>query len=136
MTKTETLQILAVLKAAYPSSYKSMTKEEARGTVAVWYTQLSTVPADLVLLALQKCIAECKFPPSVCEVRQQLSAMQSEAYFMLRALGAELMSEKEKKKLERICDCAVAPEMTLDMLSIAPLSQDLLTDGSETEWGE
>lgn len=134
MTKTETLQILAVLKAAYPNSYKSMTKEEARGTVAVWYTQLSTVPADLVLLALQKCISECKFPPSVCEVREQLRAMQSEADWMLRSNAAELLSEEAKMKFQRICDCAVAPEMTLDMLSAAPLSQELLSSG--TDWSD
>ena len=41
MTKKEALQILAILKAAYPSSYNGMTKEEATGTVAVWCMQFA-----------------------------------------------------------------------------------------------
>ena len=33
MTKKEALQVLAILKAAYPANYNGMTKEEATGTV-------------------------------------------------------------------------------------------------------
>ena len=40
MTKKEALQILAILKAAYPSSYNGMTKEEAK----LWYQFLCRYP--------------------------------------------------------------------------------------------
>ena len=33
MTREETVKILAILKAAYPNSYKGMTKEEANATI-------------------------------------------------------------------------------------------------------
>jgi len=36
MTKKEAATILAILKAAYPNSYKGMTQEEAMGTVSVF----------------------------------------------------------------------------------------------------
>ena len=36
MTRDETTKVLALLKAAYPNSYKGMTKEEAMGTISIW----------------------------------------------------------------------------------------------------
>ena len=50
MTKKEAATILAILKAAYPNSYKNMTHEEAMGTISVWAIQFAGMPADIVLI--------------------------------------------------------------------------------------
>lgn len=41
MTRDETLKILSVLKAAYPASYKGLSKDEANGIVNLWATVFS-----------------------------------------------------------------------------------------------
>ena len=80
MTKKEAVQILAILKAAYPASYNGMTKEEASGTVAVWAMQFDTMPVEIVLMAIHKAIATNKFPPTVAEVKEKIKAIHWEAY--------------------------------------------------------
>ncbi len=80
MTKKEALQILAILKAAYPSSYNGMTKEEATGTVAVWCMQFADMPAEIVMMAIHKLISTNKFPPSISEVKAKIQKIHWEAY--------------------------------------------------------
>lgn len=102
MTKKEALQILAILKAAYPSSYNGMTKEEATGTVAVWCMQFSDIPAEIVMMAIHKLIATNKFPPSISEVKGKISSIHHEAADMLYTTFGEFLSDDERKQYEQI----------------------------------
>ena len=105
MTKKEAVQILAILKAAYPASYNGMTKEEANGTVSVWCLQFSNMPVDIVMMAIQKLISTNKFPPTVAEVKQKIQAIHWEAYEMISSSSFEgLLSDKAKEKYQRIYD--------------------------------
>lgn len=69
MTKQETTQILAVLKAAYPAFYKDQTQEELSGAVNIWHGMLSDLSCELITKAIQRIIATNKFAPSIAEVR-------------------------------------------------------------------
>lgn len=80
MTREETIKILAILKAAYPNSYKNMTKEEASGTVTVWTMQFANIPAEVVMLAINKLISTSPFPPAICEVKEKLGGLYWEAW--------------------------------------------------------
>lgn len=102
MTKKEALQILAILKAAYPSSYNGMTKEEATGTVAVWCMQFADTPAEIVMMAIHKLISTNKFPPSISEVKGKISSIHHEAAEMLYSNLGEFISDKERKQYEQI----------------------------------
>lgn len=79
MTQKEAAQILAILKAAYPQFYKDMTKKDAIGTVNVWAVQFAKMPADIVLLAVNKCISTSSFPPSPSEVKKKFQSLYWEA---------------------------------------------------------
>lgn len=83
MTRDEAIKILAVLKAAYPNSYKGMTKDEANGVVNVWATQFVSFPYLVVSLAINKLISTNTFPPSISEVKDKIQALHSEARSML-----------------------------------------------------
>lgn len=83
MTREETIKVLAILKAAYPNSYRNMTKEEANGTVAVWAMQFADVPAEVVLIAINKLISTSPFPPAICEVKKKIGGMYWEAWHIL-----------------------------------------------------
>ena len=88
MNTKETTQILAILKAAYPNSYKNMTPKEASGTISVWAAQFSDMPVNIVLMAVQKHIGRATFPPSVFEVKKGIQEIHWEAY--------EIVSEIEQ----------------------------------------
>ena len=87
MTREETTKILAILKAAYPNSYKNMSQKEAMGTVAVWHMQFADMPPDIVMMAVQKCISTSTFTPSISEVKKKISSICWEAQ--------ELMTEND-----------------------------------------
>lgn len=105
MTKEETLRVLAILKAAYPSSYNGMSKREAAGTVTVWAVQFADISVDVVLMAVQKLIATNKFPPSISEVKNKLSSLAWEAQERLRpSIGVEELPPDIKKVYQHIYD--------------------------------
>ncbi len=83
MTREETTKILAILKAAYPNSYKNMSQKEALGTVAVWHMQFADMPPDIVMMAVQKCISTSTFTPSISEVKKKISSLCWEAYDLM-----------------------------------------------------
>lgn len=103
MTKDETLRVLAILKAAYPSSYNGMTKREANGTVAVWCMQFADVPVDIVLMAVQKLISTNKFPPAISEVKGKIESIHWEAYETLFTFGGKnRLPEEARNQYQRI----------------------------------
>lgn len=79
MTQKEATQILAILKAAYPNSYRGMTKDEAIGTVNVWATQFIDMPVNVVMIAVNKLISTNTFPPSIGEVKEKIRSLYFEA---------------------------------------------------------
>lgn len=84
MTREETIKVLAILKAAYPNSYKGMTREEAQGTVSVWAMQFTAFPVEVVLLAINKIIASSTFPPTISEVKEKMRGMYWELWGILK----------------------------------------------------
>lgn len=102
MTKKEAMQILAILKAAYPASYNGMTREEANGTATVWCMQFSDMPVEIVLMAVHKAIATNKFPPSISEVKEKLKLIHWEAYDMAWGNLGVSLPEQTRKHYQRI----------------------------------
>lgn len=109
MQKNEAMQVLAILKAAYPNSYRNITPEDAKATATVWAMQFADISVDVVLLAVNKCISTSQFPPAISEVRDKLSAVSWEAAEMLaeeqREVAAGLppsLTSAKRQMLERI----------------------------------
>ena len=103
MNKKETVQILAILKAAYPNFYKDMTTEEAQGTISVWALQFADMPADIVLMALNKAISTSKFPPTIAEIKEKMKSIYWEAYDKINPMfDNSPLSEEEEKMYSRI----------------------------------
>lgn len=85
MTDKEAVQVLAILKAAYPNSYRGMSKDEAKATAMVWAVQFANIPVQVVLIAVNKLIASSPFPPAICEVKNKLGSLYWEAKDMLES---------------------------------------------------
>ena len=103
MNKKEAVQILAILKAAYPSSYNGMTKEEATGTVSVWAMQFEDMPVGIVMMAIHKLISSSKFPPSVAEVKEKIKSIHWEAYDAI-TVKKDYLPEETLRKCQMIYD--------------------------------
>lgn len=124
MTRDETIKLLAILKAAYPNSYRGMTKEEANGTVGVWSAQFADIPANVVMIAVNKLISTNTFPPSISEVKERIRGLYWEAWGMLNQhRTVPYLSEKKVAQLQQIMDI-VEPMRT--RIAIEPTLGDLL----------
>lgn len=103
MTREETIQVLSLLKAAYPNSYKGMTAQEANGVISVWATQFSDTPVEIVLVAINKLIASKAFPPAISEVKEKVKALYYEATSEL--LTSDNLNNADKQRLLQIQQC-------------------------------
>lgn len=103
MTREETIKVLAILKAAYPNSYKNMTKDEANGTVAIWSMQFSTIPVEVVMIAINKLISTSPFPPAICEVKEKIRGLYWEVWEKLKENEhMKLLTPEEEAMLRKI----------------------------------
>lgn len=72
MTKEETIKIMAILKAAYPTYYKDQTQEEALVSVGVWQATLIEYDYKAVSEAVKQLIKTMKFAPSIAEIIEKI----------------------------------------------------------------
>lgn len=83
MTKAETAKVLAILKAAYPNTFKNLSAEDASATVNVWAAQFANMPVSVVVIAVNKLISTNVFPPTITEVKERIRSLYWEAWEML-----------------------------------------------------
>lgn len=129
MTRDETIKMLAILKAAYPNSYKGMTKDEANGMIAVWTMQFADMPADIVLMALNKLISTSQFPPAISEVKKKISSLHWEAYDMIfDKTTVALLQDEEIAKYQRIYE--ITKRMKINT-NLEPTLTEMMNGGTQ-----
>ena len=105
MTREETVQVLALLKAAYPNAYKGMTRQEGNGVIAVWSAQFSNVPVEVVLLSINKLISTNTFPPSISEVKAKFKDLYWECFGVLAEDNtSHHLTEAQRNNIKHIMD--------------------------------
>jgi hypothetical protein len=103
MNRKEATQILAILKAGYPNSYKNITDDDALGIVNLWSMQFADMSPDIVFMALNKAISTSKYPPTVAEVKEKISSVHWEAYEMInRHYNIKALGDEELAYYKRI----------------------------------
>lgn len=125
MTRDEAIKILSVLKAAYPNSYRGMTKDEANGTISVWQSQFANIPYFAVTIAVSKLISTNTFPPSIKEVKDRIRTLYWETWSLLKenktnnSLSAgevkaleELLAVVEPMRCQERCEPSIKDIMT------------------------
>lgn len=103
MTRNDTVKMLSVLKAAYPNFYKNMSKDEAVGVINLWAIQLSDIPVDIVLLAVNKIIATSKWPPTISEIKDKLKSMYYEAIGSLVSIDCDDGQREALTRISKYC---------------------------------
>lgn len=130
MTQKEATQILAILKAAYPNSYRGMSKEEAIGTVNVWATQFIDIPVRVVMIAVNKLISTNTFPPSIGEVKEKIRSLYFEALgelpYQHGGLYRTNTREISPERIEILKEIVSVTEPMRTMYKIEPSLTDLL----------
>ena len=113
MNTEETLSIMGVLKAAYPSYYKDMNRRDAEGVVSLWQTMFADEPVDLVAAAVKAHIATDKkgFPPHIGAIKdaivkltapQEMTEAEAWGYIFKATQNSTWNSQEEFAKLPPI----------------------------------
>lgn len=79
MTLEESIKLLALIKLAYPNSYKDIDKDTQLATINMWQRSFNTVPLPIVELALNHFIKASKFPPTIADICDELRSVYYEA---------------------------------------------------------
>lgn len=78
MTRDDTLDLLSILKAAYPNFYRDMTRKDADQVVSLWSEMFKDEPVEVVALAVKAHIATDKkgFPPHIGAIKDAIVKIQ------------------------------------------------------------
>ena len=87
MNKEEATKFLALIKIAYPKSYRNMDKDSLLATVNMWHTTFADVPYAIMEMALEHFRKESEFEPTVASIYKELKGL----YYT--ALGDVLTTE-------------------------------------------
>lgn len=74
MNRTETIKIMAVLRAAYPQYYDKQSQEDLHGIINLWTEMFSDDPYDIVALAVKALIKtrQSSYPPTIGEISAKI----------------------------------------------------------------
>ncbi len=106
MTRDEAKKLLALIKVAYPNSYKDMDRDFAIATVNMWQSTFPEVPYVIMETAFNQFRKKSKFPPTVADMYEELqglyfSALESVmsiANNQVKAAGKYIMEHTESFK--------------------------------------
>ena len=101
MTREEAIKLLAIIKVAYPSSYKDMDKTSAEATVNMWHTSFPDVPYVVMEMAFNNFRMQSKFPPTVADMYEELQRL----YWV--ALGDRLDPFNSNERVKK-CEFLIA----------------------------
>ena len=73
MTRQEAIAIMAMLKTAYPSFYKDLSKEDLNAAVNLWATMFADDPAYIVTEAVKSLMCTLKYPPTIADVKEKIA---------------------------------------------------------------
>ena len=79
MTLEESIKLLALIKLAYPNSYKDIDKDTQLATVNMWQRNFNAVPFGIMELALDHFVKLSKFPPTIADICDELKHIHYEA---------------------------------------------------------
>ena len=101
MDRTETIKIMAVLRAAYPQYYAKQSADDLNGIVALWNEMFSDETYDVVAMAVKALIKTrvSTYPPGIGEITEkimqitqpeQMTEMEAWALVRLAIRGASM----------------------------------------------
>lgn len=90
MNKQEAIQLLALIKVAYPEAYRDMDEASKKATVNMWAMSFPDVPYPIMEQALNHFRMVSKFAPKVAEMVEELRNIHyraTEGALLAKTLG-------------------------------------------------
>lgn len=128
MNSEEATKFLAIIKVAYPKSYRNMDSDSLKATINMWHKTFENVPFKIMEMALDHYRKVSEFEPTIADIYKELKNVYFQA--LTDALTTE--SESIKKLSQCIMEHTSAfrydPEIRINYTS---LSESLLENKGE-----
>ena len=124
MDKVEATKFLALIKVAYPTSYRDLDKTTTQATINMWKVTFSDVPFDVMVIAFEHFRRVSKFPPTVAEICEELKKIYYTAYADYiqsgnnNSWGTCKPNKEKREKAKYIMDCTKEFERVKTSVSI------------------
>lgn len=104
MNKKEAIQLLALIKVAYPTAYRDMDQASKQATVNMWHMSFPDVPYPIMEQAFNHFRMISKYPPTVAEMVEELKQIHfhaTECALVHKSMG----NEEGARQYRAIMDC-------------------------------
>ena len=104
MNKQEAIQLLALIKVAYPTAYRDMDQASKVATVNMWEGSFPDVPYPIMEQAFNRFRMASKFPPTVADIVDELKNIHfraTECALISRTMG----DDDAVMRYKAIMDC-------------------------------
>ena len=100
MNRTEAAKLLALIKVAYPSTYKDMDEKTKIATVNMWQTTFVTVPYAIMEMAFDHFRRVSKFAPTIADMHEELKTLHFQALEQVMTTDSEKVKAVATKIME------------------------------------
>ena len=100
MNKTEAAKLLALIKVAYPSTYKDMDEKTKIATVTMWQSTFANVPYAIMEMAFDHFRRVSKFAPTIADMYEELKLLHFHALQELMTTDDEVVKEIANRILQ------------------------------------
>lgn len=100
MNKTEAAKLLALIKVAYPSTYKDMDDKTKIATVNMWQSTFPTVPYAIMEMAFDHFRRVSKFAPTIADMYDELKSLHYQALQEVMTTEDKAVKEIAKKIMQ------------------------------------
>lgn len=100
MNKTEAAKLLALIKVAYPSTYKDMDEKTKIATVNMWQSTFANVPYAIMEMAFDHFRRVSKFAPTIADMYEELKSLHFHALQELMTTDDEAVKEISNRILQ------------------------------------
>lgn len=128
MTREEAKKLLALIKVAYPNSYKDMDRDFALATVNMWQSTFPEVPYVIMETAFNQFRKKSKFPPTVADMYEELQGLYFSAVESVMSTNNKQLKTAGKYIMEHTKNFKYGAEK--EMFNPGPVSE-LLGSGEE-----
>lgn len=98
MTRDETLELLAIIKVAYPQQLGKISDIEAGAMVNLWTDTFKRVPKEVMEIAAKNFIRKQKYFPSIADMCEELDTLNKDAQSKIE-FGYEVIDDNDDVKI-------------------------------------
>ena len=128
MNKEEATKFLAIIKVAYPKSYRNMDRDSLNATINMWHKTFEDVPFKIMEMALDHYRKVSEFEPTIADMYKELKNV----YY--QALTDALTTESESVK--KLCECIMQHTSVFKYDPVIKINYSSLNEGLLENKGE